>query len=93
MEKIEIAGKTYTGVLVPTQHSCVLMIQGGKGFLGCGYFQIETANKLNEAVAIVRGVKNFQDMLEARVTQVSEKAKELGLTEGMTGKEALNLLS
>ncbi|MBU4406602.1 MAG: YunC family protein, partial [Candidatus Altiarchaeota archaeon] len=39
------------------------------------------------------GVKTFDDVLNAQITKVSSKAREFGVTEGMTGKEALNLLS
>ena len=65
------------------------MIKGTKGFLGCGWFSIETADKLEERVAIVKGVRSYDDMLEASVVAVSAAAEAAGVTLGMTGAEAL----
>ena len=93
MDEINIENRIFKGFNIPTEHSNVLMIQGDKGFLGCGYFQIETADKLDEAVAIVTKVKSYDDMLRSEVIKVSGKAKELGIQLGMKGKEALIQLS
>ena len=69
-----------------------MIIKAKKGFLGCGYFDVNTANKVGDAAAIVTGVKTFDEMLNANVIKVSEKAKELGIKEGMKGKDALKLM-
>lgn len=89
MDTIEVQGRQFKALNVSTGKANLLMIQGDKGFLGCGYFDVATADKLGEAVAIVTGVKNYQDMLEAKVVRLSQAAKELGLQEGMSGEEAL----
>lgn len=93
MDLIEIDGKQFEGYNIATIKSNLLMIKASKGFLGCGYFDIATANRLGEAVAIVTGVKNYDDMLSAKVIKVSEEAKKLGLQQEITGKDALNLLN
>ena len=93
MEKVRIDNQDFEGVEIPTPTANILMIKGQKGFLGCGYFDIETANKLNEPVAIVTGVKTYDDMLEAKVIKVSQSAQELGVKLDLTGKEALLLLN
>jgi len=91
--KIKINNKEAEGVSVNTGNTFVLIIKAEKGFLGCGYFDINVANKVGDIAAIVTGVKTFDDMLNAKVVKVSEKAKEIGVKEGMKGKEALLLLS
>ena len=85
MEKFTIGETEFQAVKIPTANSNVLMIQGSKGFLGCGYFKVEAADKLGDAVAIVTGVSNFQEMCNAEVNQVSLKARALGIVEGMSG--------
>jgi uncharacterized protein YunC (DUF1805 family) len=90
---LEIDNKPYSAHLIETSKAKILMIQASDGFLACGYFDIETANKLNEAVAIVTGVSTYEDMLTAKVVKISKSAQEKGLTLGITGKEALNLLN
>ena len=40
-------------------------------------------------MAVVRGVASFDDMMNAKVQEVSEKAAELGINPGISGREAL----
>ncbi len=93
MEKIIIDGKDFEAWRIPTETAAILLIKAAYGFIGCGYFDLETANKLNERVAIVTGVKTFDDMLEAKIVKCSELAEVAGVTVGMTGREALLKLS
>jgi len=93
MEKIIIDGREFAGFAAATPNTKVLFILGGGGFLGCGYFSIETADKVGDAVAIVTGVKSFDDMLAAQVKLVSAAAAARGIRTGMTGREALLLLA
>ena len=93
MEKFVVEDKEFEASKISTSHANILLIKAKNGFLGCGYFDIATSNKLEEPVAIVTGVKSFDDMLEAKVIKLSEKAIELGLTEGVSGKEALMVLN
>lgn len=86
-------GNEFTAYSIPTTNTNVLMIGAEKGFLGCGYLNVEIANKVNDVCAIVTGVKTPDDMLEAKVVAVSNAAAELGIKEGMSGKEALVLMS
>lgn len=67
----------------------LLISKATNGFLACGYINPETCNKTDEACAIVTGVQDHQMMLSAEVKAVSEAARKLGVTPGMTGKEAL----
>jgi uncharacterized protein YunC (DUF1805 family) len=69
----------------------LLVIKGSKGFLGCGYINIETCNKISEACAIVTGVKTHDEMLPAEVKAVSNEAEKLGVRVGMKGEEALEI--
>ena len=92
MEKIVVEDREFEASRISTSHANILMIKAKKGFLGCGYFDVATSNKLEEPVAIVTGVKSFEDMLVAKVIKLSNKAIELGLSEGVTGKEALMVL-
>lgn len=69
----------------------LLVIKGSKGFLGCGYINVETCNKTGEACAIVTGVKTHEAMLSAEITAVSQAAEKLGVRIGMIGKEVLEI--
>ncbi len=69
------------------------MINAPKGMLACGYISMDAAEKFGDALVIVRGVSSYDDMLKKEVCEVSKKAIELGVSIGMTGKEALIAMS
>ncbi len=92
-EQLSIDGNEFQGIKIPTEKASLLMIRSDRGFLGCGYFNIEVADKLGECVALVTGVNSFENMYDAEVFKVSKKAVEAGITKGMTGKEALNIIA
>ena len=83
----------WTGILIRLRNANLVMMVARKGFVGCGYLNMETAERLGDALALVTGVKTLDDVLNAEIKKVSSKAKEFGVTEGMTGKQALELLS
>ncbi len=77
-----------------TQHQLkrpLLVVSGSKGVLACGYVNVGTLEKLNEAGAIVTGVSSFEDMLDATIIEASSAANALGVAAGMSGREALEL--
>jgi uncharacterized protein YunC (DUF1805 family) len=77
---------------IPLRSGSLLLIQGSKGMLGCGYLSVDTAEKLGDALAVVTGVKSYEDMLKAKVKKVSSAAALMGVKEGMSGEEALIIM-
>jgi uncharacterized protein YunC (DUF1805 family) len=69
----------------------LLIVKGARGFLACGYINIETCNRTGEACAIVTGVKSHEDMLYAEIQAVSHEAEKLGVHPGMKGMEAVEI--
>jgi len=69
----------------------LLIIKGERGFLGCGYINVDACNRTGEACALVIGVKTHEDMLDADIKAVSREAERLGVRVGMKGREALEL--
>ena len=70
----------------------LLVIRGSRGVLACGYLNVETFNKTGEVGAIVVGVKDFDEMLAAKVISVSTAAAAAGIVAGMTGAQAVDKL-
>lgn len=94
MEIVTIDGKDFKGLTLQLNPKAPLLIlQGGRGYLACGYISVATAEKLGDAAAIVRGVKTYDDMLAASVQETSPEAERLGVKPGMTGREALARLA
>lgn len=72
-------------------------IHTDRGVVGCGIFDTTIASKFSMAFAIARGTPQHplaepEDLLEARIVEASDKALEYGVTLGMTGREALEVL-
>jgi len=90
---LRIDDKTATGLRVDLPDSPPLvMIIGRTGFVMCGFLNIEAAEKLNVTAAMVKGVRNFDDVLETEVKAVTSKAEKKGIKVGMKGKDAVKLL-
>ena len=67
-------------------------MRGYHGWIGCGYLNPDTASRLGDAAAIFTGVATHDDMLSAEAVSVSAAGEALGLTVGMTGAAALELI-
>ena len=90
METLKIGNQTCGGADVPLPGNVhLLVIRAEKGLLGCGYLSLGAAEKFGHALAVVRGVASYEDMLAAPVQEVSSAAAALGVRVGMTGREAL----
>ncbi len=91
---VKIKDKTAIGLRVdlPDSPPLVLII-GQTGIVGCGFINIEAAEKLNVSAATVSGVKSVDDVLSAEIKAATSKAQAAGVRVGMKGKDAVNLLT
>ncbi|MCE8422583.1 MAG: DUF1805 domain-containing protein [Candidatus Methanoperedens sp.] len=89
VEQIYLENGSALGLKFDMEHAPLLVIRARKGFVMCGYLNMDVANKLGDAAVRVTGVTSFEDVLNARIVDVSEAAKKLGITAGMQAKEAL----
>ena len=69
-------------------------IHTARGVVGCGIFDIRCADEFDMAFAIAKGtpenpLREPEDLYDARIVAVSAAASRLGISEGMTGLEAL----
>jgi uncharacterized protein YunC (DUF1805 family) len=80
------------GYVLDLGNAPLLIIQVKHGYIMCGYLNMAAANKLGDIAGRVTGVKTFEDVLKATVVEVSDRAKQKGLKEGMSGQDFLNAL-
>jgi uncharacterized protein YunC (DUF1805 family) len=89
---LRIGEKVAVGLRVKLPDSPpLLMIIGRIGFVGCGFINVEAAEKLDVAAATVTGVESIEDVLDAAVKAATSKAREKGVRVGMKGKEVMKL--
>ena len=65
MDTVQLDGNRLDAITFVTQNTKILVIRAARGLLGCGYISTETAAKVGDALAIVSGVSNYEDMLKA----------------------------
>jgi len=93
VDQLKVDGKTVMGLKVDLPDSPPLVaIIGEKGFVMCGFLNVEAAERLGVMAAVVSGVKTFDDMLSAEVKAVTSKAELKGIKRGMKGQDAVKLL-
>jgi uncharacterized protein YunC (DUF1805 family) len=90
--QLRIDGKAAVGLKVDLPDSPpLLMAIGQTGFVMCGFLNVDAAEKIDVAAAMVSGVKTFDDVLEAEVKAATSRAQAKGVKPGMKGREALKL--
>jgi uncharacterized protein YunC (DUF1805 family) len=67
------------------------------GLVGCGIYHVPTAAHFGQAVAIARGTPEKplvdpEDLLDAKIVEATPLAQQLGITVGMTGRDAVECL-
>lgn len=93
MSQVKVGANACLGVRVEIPDSPpLLLVVAEKGFVMCGFLNVEVAERLGVAAAMVSGVKSFEDVLDAEVKAATSKAKSLGVKTGMRGLEALRLM-
>lgn len=64
------------------------------GIVGCGIYDLKVAEQFGQAIAIARGTPEHplcvpEDLLAARILELTPAASEMGIVAGCTGKEAV----
>ncbi len=87
---VKVYDKACLGVRVELPGSPpLLLVVAEQGFVMCGFLNVDTAERLGVAAAVVSGVNSFEDVLNAQVKMVTSRAKSLGIEAGMKGVDAL----
>jgi len=73
-------------------HPNMLMMQCKKGYIMCGYLNIDTAESEGDVAVIISG-DDFENLLVNPVKALTPKAKALGIELGMTGTQAIEILN
>ncbi|MCS7096054.1 MAG: DUF1805 domain-containing protein [Candidatus Bathyarchaeota archaeon] len=93
MDAVKVSDKFCLGVKVELPESPpLLVVVAEKGFVMCGFLNLEVAERLNIAAAVVTGVRSFEDVLNAEIKAVTSKAECFGVKPGMLVSDALRLM-
>ena len=93
-KEIKIKNTVFKGIeLDLCDSSKLLVITGKKGYIMCGYLNINTAQKRDDVACIVTGVKTIEDMLNSKVVALTAKAQGLGISMDMEVNRVLEILA
>jgi len=98
VESIGDGGDSPQGLEVSWEGCQFVMVVARKGLVSCGVIDQEVMERFGAAIAIARGTPESplvtaDDLLAAKIADVTEEAARLGVVAGMTGREALDILS
>jgi uncharacterized protein YunC (DUF1805 family) len=94
IDNVRVGDSTFQGLKVELKDlPPLLLIEGEKGFVMCGYLNIDAAESLGATAAVVSGVKSFEDVLNAEIKVSTTKAKALGLEPGRVVRDVIEVLA
>jgi len=76
----------------------ILMVTGAKGFLACPAIDVDACQGYGKAAAIVESsvdnpIGTLERFCDRKITKANENARSLGVSEGMTAKDAFGLIA
>ena len=92
-KKIKIGKKWIQGYCIPLQKKNFILLRGAKGYVMCGYLDLNTANMCADVAVRISGVSTLKEALQSEVQDVSLAAKRIGIYEGQPVKDVLKILA
>ncbi len=96
MLPIELDGRTCISVDVMLPKTHLIAIQAHSGYIMCGALDVNLLNTRLHSRNIIAGravgVRTVEELLNAPLEAITDAAASLGITKGMTGKDALCIM-
>ncbi|HEY8365431.1 MAG TPA: DUF1805 domain-containing protein [Haloplasmataceae bacterium] len=98
VDRIYVNNKAFYAYTIKLPKTTLLIIANDIGYFCCRAIDVEIFDKephlkVREVICgCAKGVKTIEELLNAPLVKVTEKAKEIGITEGMIVRDALNYL-
>ncbi|HDL09870.1 MAG TPA: DUF1805 domain-containing protein [Candidatus Omnitrophica bacterium] len=70
----------------------LIVIKGSKGYIMCGYLDMDTAEKLGEVAVRISGVNTISQALKGNVESCSKNAHRLGIYKGQPITEVIEII-
>lgn len=90
---LSLGDKVVLGIEVKLPKTNLIAITTDRGYIMCGALDVRLLNERLAERKIIAGravgVKTLEQLLEAPLESVTDSARELGVVEGMKGREAL----
>lgn len=94
---LQIEGRIAIGVEVLLPKTTLLAITAGEGYIMCGALDVQLLNERLKDREIIAGravgVRTLEQLLNAPLESVTDAARALGITAGMSGREAVLIMA
>lgn len=95
--KVQLSKKQIDGYVIPLSNINLVLAVTEIGMVGCGAFNVFALDRFSYPAATVKSMKDgpiatIDDLLEGQIKEVNEEAVKRGISAGMTGREALELM-
>jgi uncharacterized protein YunC (DUF1805 family) len=90
---IKINNRTIEALCMKLQEKNLIVLRGAKGYVMCGYLNMEAANKFNEVAVKITGVATIDEALKASAAEVSVAAAATGIKPGQPVQVVLELIA
>ena len=96
-QKIQLKTKKADGYVIPLGALNLVCIITDTGMVGCGAFDIAALDKYGYPCARIKStsgipITTIEDLLSNTVVDINDAAARSGITAGLSGREALDLL-
>lgn len=97
-ERIVLRNSEAKGFVIPLGQVSLVGVVAARGLVGCGAIDVAALERFGYPAARVRpstgtSISSIAELLEGVVKEANGEAQKEGVEVGMTGKEALDLLS
>jgi len=93
IKPLDVQSSTVLGVQIGNPEApgkpAIIVLVAKRGLVVCGNFDINELEKRSITAARVIGLTKIEDALEAKIESCTSRARALGISEGMTGREAV----
>lgn len=93
VRKLKAGNKYVFAVWVKLQNKNFLLFRGEKGYIMCGYLNLNAAKRFNDAAVKIVGVSSIGEALKAKVHSFTGKAGAMGVYKGQPVREVLRLIA
>ncbi len=90
---IKAGKKSIEAFLIPLLGKNLILLKGSRGYIMCGYLNLNAARKFREAAVKITGINTIDEALKANVHSCSPAAAKLGIAKGQPVKAVLKIIA
>ena len=92
-KKIKVGKKYIEAVWVKLQSKNLILLNGSRGYVMCGYLNLSAAEKFKDAAVKITGVSTIEEALKSTVHSCTGIARKAGIYKGQPIKEVLRIIA